>query len=799
MIKNYTKALLLCSILITILILGCKRESVLDNPIDPILPPSTTITMVNDLTQVTASVSGIVLDESNVPIASAVVTSGAAATTTNSNGMFIFQNISLSKENGSVTVVKAGYFKGVRSFKTTAGKNHTVRLQLMQKVLSGTVSAAAGGTINSNGGASIIFPATAFVTSTGAAYMGTVNVYSRWINPTAANLSFIIPGDLRGVGTNGAENILETYGMVGAELEDASGNTLKIATGKKATISFPLPASLQASAPATIQLWHFDDATARWKENGTATKAGSTYTAQVDKFSFWNCDVSIANFILLDYTLINATTNTPLASTLTRIKAVFGRINYELTNNEGFVSQLVPKNEALVLEVISPCNSVIYSQNIGPFLSNSSLGNININLPISEYKNFTGRLINCIGSPVNSGFISFYANTGIGIYANTNATGNFAFSLLNCVAGNLSFNYTGVDNATSTGSVVVNGSSSNGNANINLGNITVCNLPSNADIYAVGAEEVAFNINQAKFWKNGIATNLTDGTRWAIASSIFISGTDVYVVGTEQNPAGKMIAKIWKNGIVSNLINSSVYDNYATSVCVAGNDIYVSGNENNISGTHYRAKYWKNGVENYLTDGMYEATASKILTIGMDIYVVGMERNNSGRKIAKVWKNGIPNNLTNGNSFSEGRSMFLLGTDIYTSGWEATSQGIYTAKIWKNGIETNLTNGNNTAVAQSIFVSGTDVYAAGWESLGNGNAGNYVAKFWKNGIVTNLTNGNTFADASSIYIFNGNVFIGGRERSITTGQLVAKIWKNGVSTNLTDGTKNAYLNSIFIQ
>ena len=222
--NNYftaTKVLLALFLLFTI---GCKRDNVLENVVPP-TPPTPTINVVNDATQVTASVSGIILNESNAPIANAVVTSGAATTTTNSNGMFIFQNISLSKENGSVTVVKAGYFKGVRSFKTTVGKNHTVRLQLIQKVLSGSVNAAAGGTINSNGSATIIFPTAAFVTSTGAAYTGTVNVYSRWIDPTAANLPSIIPGDLRGIGTNGAENLLETYGMVGAELEDASGNS----------------------------------------------------------------------------------------------------------------------------------------------------------------------------------------------------------------------------------------------------------------------------------------------------------------------------------------------------------------------------------------------------------------------------------------------------------------------------------------------------------------------------------------------------------------------------------------------
>jgi Carboxypeptidase regulatory-like domain len=231
---------------------GCKRTEI---PATPDLTPTNPIGgVVNDAAQVNASVSGIVLDETNAPIANAVVTSGAATTTTNANGMFIFQNISLSKENGNVTVVKAGYFKGIRSFKTTEGKNHTVRIQLMQRVSSGTVNAAVGGTITSSGGATIVFPANAFVTSAGAAYTGVVSVYSRWIDPTAANLPFVIPGDLRGVSTTGVENILETYGMVGAELADASGNVLKLATGKKATVSFPIPASLSATAPTSIVL-----------------------------------------------------------------------------------------------------------------------------------------------------------------------------------------------------------------------------------------------------------------------------------------------------------------------------------------------------------------------------------------------------------------------------------------------------------------------------------------------------------------------------------------------------------------
>ena len=782
-------------------IIGCKRDNVLGTVIDPISTPTIPAAVVNDLTQVTASVSGVVMDESNNPIASAVVTSGAATTTTNSNGMFIFQNISLSKENGSVTVVKAGYFKGVRSFKTTAGKNHTVRLQLMQKILSGSVVAATGGTITSNGGATINFPAAAFVTGTGAVYSGSVNVYSRWIDPTSANLPFIIPGDLRGVSTNGAENILETYGMVGAELEDASGNTLKIATGKKATISFPLPASLQASAPSTIPLWHFDDNTARWKEDGTATRIGNTYSAQVDKFSFWNGDIPISQLVLLDYTLINATFNSPLISVLTRITKGNGQYETIHTNNAGFASLLVPKNTALVLEVINPCNSIIYTQNIGPFTSNTSLGNINITLPASDYKNFTGTLLNCSGGLVTNGYLSFYANAFSNAYANTNSSGNFAFSILNCSAGNLTFNYLGVDNTSGVTSALVTNTSTNGNAAINLGNITICATPSNGDVYAVGYEEITAtsNLRKAKFWKNGILTDLTNGTYQASAGGIVLSGTDVYICGQEMNSAGIRIAKVWRNGVASDILNTTAYHNYASSIYISGTDIYVAGYEENNAGTYTRAKLWKNGISLPLTNGSYYAQANSLFVSGTDIYVAGKETNTAGpgAGFAKLWSNGSTSTTFLSSLTSSANSIFVSGNDVYVAGWEGSATGILKAQIWKNGIPTSLTNGSFEAMANSVFVVNSDVYVAGYE---NNPAGVRIAKFWKNGIATNLTNGTLTADASSIFILNGDVYVGGRQTFAPfTTQIQAKVWKNGVSTNLTDGTKTAGVTSIFVR
>jgi hypothetical protein len=791
--KNFLcKLLTIVAVSVLIFTLGCKRTEI---PVTPDPTPTNPIGgVVNDAAQVTASVSGIVLDETNAPIANAVVTSGTATTTTNTNGMFIFQNISLSKENGNVTVVKAGYFKGIRSFKTTEGKNHTVKIQLMQRVLSGTVNAAAGGTINSNGGATIIFPANAFVTSTGAAYTGTVSVYSRWIDPTAANLPFVIPGDLRGVSTTGVENILETYGMVGAELADASGNILKIATGKTATVSFPIPASLSATAPASIVLWHFDEASTRWKENGTATKTGSTYTAQVDKFSFWNCDVP-SNFINLDYSLINATTNTALIVTSTRIKRVYnGSYGYGITNNTGFVSGAVPKNEALVLEVLSgyPCNTVVYSQNIGPFATNTSLGNILINTVTNQTVTFTGTLTNCSGGASTIGYVSLAALNGIAAFGNTNANGAFSFSVLNCTGNNLSYNYQGTDVSSLQQSAVLNGIATSNT--VNLGNLVACNLSSVLDdIYVAGGEN-----GIAKVWKNGIGFNLSTFPDTANANAVFISGTDVFVAGIKNRKA-----VYWKNGVLFTLSGTNEFGT-ATSIYVDGNDVYISGNIEDNIGNNISAKVWKNGIATTLSS-VNSPTTSSVFVSGADVYVAGRQNFGANLSIAKLWKNGNEINLTSDGitNYGSANSIFIYGNDVYVAGFtKLPTGGIKNASVWKNGSLTSLNNGFVPASANSIFVSGNDVYVGG---TGDNPTipFTYVSKLWKNGIAVSTADGIQSKYISSIYVKDNNVYSLLSAYSPFISPPVTpdntSVYKNGLITNFFNSTNSVYASSIFVK
>lgn len=412
---------------------SCQKE--LNGFIDGLPNGSAPTHTVNLTTRINSSVSGFVTDENNVALNGAIVRFGSTSTTTDKYGYFKFSNVSVIRDAAVVTVEKSGYFHGIKTYRAETGKSRFFRIKLIPKTTTGTINATSGGNVTLTNGLTVALPSSGVVyASNNAPYSGTVNVAAYWINPTAKDLDMIMPGDLRGIDKNGGVNELTTFGMCAVELTSPSGDLLQIAPDKKATLTFPIPVAMNASAPSSIILWYFDESKGLWIEDGTATKNGSSYVGEVSHFSFWNCDRP-DDYVYLSCTLFDSNGN-PIPYAWVRLTEISDPWNTRggFTNDSGYVSGIIPANTQLQLEVYTNyyngCPTPIYSQLVTTGSNDISL-NVIIPASIPSQANISGNATNCSGLPVSNGYIIMQDGYYNYRYA-LNNLGQYDFSTILC-------------------------------------------------------------------------------------------------------------------------------------------------------------------------------------------------------------------------------------------------------------------------------------------------------------------------------------------------------------------------------
>jgi len=433
---------------------------------------------------------GSVIDKDHNPIEGVSISIGNETAVTDSNGVFIIRNATVNERFGYIKAEKAGYIHGSRSVVPSNGTNK-VTIMLLEETVVGTVSSGSSDTVIADDGSSVSFDGN-FVKEDGTAYTGSVNVIMHHLDPTDEDMEDQMPGMLYAENEDGAERMLQTLGMLAVELRGSGGEDLNLAEGSTSEIKIPVDATLLGSAPATIPLWYFDEATGYWKEEGEATLQGNMYVGTVSHFSFWNCDIP-AEAVTLCLTVVDEDDKELNNLYVTLTSETYGTTSGN-TNELGQVCGLVPSNETLILDIYSYAicgNTLLHTETIGPFTSDTITTIIVPDIPEFNEETVTGIFKDCDGDLITNGYVKIsYGNQ---IFTDIVTDGSFESNLLVCSQNN-TFSIFGYDymNYQTTGNINFTFDS----PIIDVGSLSACNSVIEFIEYAIdGGESISFTEN----------------------------------------------------------------------------------------------------------------------------------------------------------------------------------------------------------------------------------------------------------------------------------------------------------------
>lgn len=247
----------------------------------------------------TVQAAGQVVDDQGLPLAGATVTVVSARTaagtdataSTGADGRFA---LTLDAATPAVLKVqKTGYASSFRAA-AAASDNATVadRVLLLPVASTQTFDPTQAAVLRVPGSpARVELAASSLVREDGQPISGSPTVALTPIDPSADI------GQMPGLMVDSASGVpIESLGALTIEFTDASGAPLNLASGQTATIRTPATPAAGATLPATFPLYHLNETTGRWTQEGTASlqtdpaTGARYYEGTVTHFSTWNAD-----------------------------------------------------------------------------------------------------------------------------------------------------------------------------------------------------------------------------------------------------------------------------------------------------------------------------------------------------------------------------------------------------------------------------------------------------------------------------------------------------------------------------
>jgi len=408
-----------------------------------------TVDLIEEPPQVLVEIEmkGVVKDEGGIPIVNAQVQMAGKITSTNSEGEFRFPTTEVPQSSVLIEVSHDGYFGSSTINYARAESRSFSSVTLMEKGNPVSIEASDGGVVATNGGAALKFSPGSFKSLDGQPYNGPVDVYSRWIDPTASNISDIMPGALIGEREDDSRAVLATYGMITFELEGSNGEALVLDEQMGAELEFPIPAGLQSGAPNEIPFWFFDSQEAQWLERGTSIRDGTKYTGTASGPGTWNCDIPL-DPVFLKGILMNADENSAAAYVRVSVEDLNTNFYYGgYTDSSGYFGGYVPKDAPLQLTSFDQCGNQLISMDLGGYSADTvDLDTIVLDDTVEQFSiRVSGQLVSCNGNPITSGYITlrYPGNT---LYFRITADGSFSGVVpFNCTSNRPDIIMTGYD------------------------------------------------------------------------------------------------------------------------------------------------------------------------------------------------------------------------------------------------------------------------------------------------------------------------------------------------------------------
>ncbi len=567
----------------------------------------------NTITE-TTTVYGRVVDESGKPVAGATVSAGTSTATSDANGLFVIRNTAVPKGRAIVLAKKTGFFTAASAASPGAAGTTRVQLSMMADNAQYSVSASSGGKVSINGsnGASITFQANSFQTSSGDAYSGTVSIAAKYLNPASSTFNNFFSGDNTAQASDGTEVSLTSCGVLRVELKGSSGEVLKLDPSKPATIVYPKTAD--AKAPSTMPLWYFDETLGMWKEDGSATLSGNSYTGTVTHFTDWNLDYKGESGSL---ELRVVCGSVPVAGVAVK---VFQRIGY--TDMDGKIRFLrVPADQNVQLEINASDNGGIYYINKPMPLAmtqgaTTDIGDVSLNSPCPA--SISGQLVDCGDSKVE-GLVTI--NDGTNLYYVYTKTGDFSAA----AASGVILTVTAMD-ANGNVSVPVTVPALGSGEDRDMGKITVCGTSTSSYVditpsggsgsntyYMLALSADGSRLAASTYDQKNPVINIYDTKTGQVTSTATLS-QQVYVNGMEMSTDNtKLLARTYNGAMVFDISGATA--TLMSTVSCSGAHLYDDGSK--FVGASFSSSQQKVTFMVYSSaDGSVVKTLSAPLPIG---------------------------------------------------------------------------------------------------------------------------------------------------------------------------------------